>query len=150
MANPFLDIAPLTRTVQVRGKAVTVHGASLAFVVGRIMAETDLVKAGLAGALDPVALVAALTRSLPELIAAGVGMAGDTETIVSAADLTIGEQWDLAEAIVALTAPEGFGPFVERLERLLAQVEAVKGASGPAVPPPKPGGKRVPPKPSKR
>ena len=58
------------------------------------------------------------------LIAAGTGEAGDPEAEKIASALSIDEQISLLEPILRLTLPEGVGPFVEKLNRLGAVLNA--------------------------
>jgi hypothetical protein len=74
------------------------------------------------GAL-PDDLFARLIRTAPQavhqILAAGCGQPGDATAEAEAATLPLEVQMELFEAIARLTMPQGFGPFVEKLSRLI-------------------------------
>ena len=114
----LVDIAPITSSVSIRGKDISITGVSArgiasllarfpelrALMTGREVALEDLLKLG----GDVIAAI----------IATGTGAPGDVDAEKAADNLTLEEQADLLGAIVELTMPRGLGPLVEKLSRL--------------------------------
>ena len=114
----LVDIAPITSSVSIRGKDISITGVSArgiasllarfpelrALMTGREVALEDLLKLG----GDVIAAI----------IATGTGAPGDVDAEKAADNLTLEEQADLLAAIVELTMPRGLGPLVEKLSLL--------------------------------
>ena len=114
----LVDIAPITSSVSIRGKDISITGVSArgiasllarfpelrALMTGREVALEDLLKLG----GDVIAAI----------IAAGTGASGDVDAEKAADNLTLEEQADLLAAIVELTLPRGLSPLVEKMSRL--------------------------------
>lgn len=114
----LVDIAPITSSVSIRGKDISITGVSArgiasllarfpelrALMTGREVALEDLLKLG----GDVIAAI----------IATGTGAPGDVDAEKAADNLTLEEQADLLAAIVELTLPRGLSPLVEKMSRL--------------------------------
>lgn len=120
----LLDIAPLTKTVEVRGTPIVVTG-----ITGEGLFHLFQNFPKIAAALSERGEVTGdqLMRLAPDLvaqiIAAGTGNPGHPEAIAIAKTLSAQEQLELIEATLELTFPKGVGPFVETLMRLASQVD---------------------------
>jgi hypothetical protein len=114
----LIDIAPCAETVAVQGTPVPVHGISargLAHLLGRF---PELRKLMTGQEVEIEQLMAMGGDAVAAIIAAGCGYPGDQDAEDVAAKLTIGAQVDLLSAVLRLTLPGGFGPFVEKLNAL--------------------------------
>jgi hypothetical protein len=114
----LIDIAPRTETVVVQGTPVPVHGISakgLAYLLGRF---PELRKLMTGQEVEIEQLMAMGGDAVAAIIAAGCGYPGDQHAEEVAAKLTIEAQIDLLSAVLRLTLPGGFGPFVEKLTAL--------------------------------
>jgi hypothetical protein len=114
----LIDIAPRTETVIVHGTPVPVHGISakgLAHLLGRF---PELRKLMIGQEVEVNQLMAMGGDAVASIIAAGCGYPGDQGAEDVAAKLTIEAQVDLLSAVLRLTLPGGFGPFVEKLTAL--------------------------------
>jgi hypothetical protein len=114
----LIDIAPRTETVLVHGTPVPVHGISaksLAHLLGRFP-ELRMLLTGQEVEIEQ--LMAMGGDAVAAIIAAGCGYPGDQAAENVAATLTIEAQVDLLSAVLRLTLPGGFGPFVEKLTAL--------------------------------
>lgn len=116
----LLDIAAITRKVDVRGKEVVVKGIS-ARAVAKLLDQFPDLRKIVAGMSDETT-TANLSKLAPEIIiaiiAAGCGLELDEKTEAAMDNLTLGEQMDLLVPIVELTFPRGFGPFIASLNSL--------------------------------
>jgi hypothetical protein len=114
----LIDIAPRTETVLVQGTPVPVHGISakgLAHLLGRF---PELRKLMTGQEVEIEQLMAMGGDAVAAIIAAGCGYPGDQHAEDVAASLTLEAQVDLLGAVLRLTLPGGFGPFVEKLTAL--------------------------------
>lgn len=132
----LLDIAPLTESVTVAGRAVTVTGISakgLASLLARFPELRSLVSGE---TLDAAILLAKACDAAGPIIAAGCGYPGNEDAEQKAGLIPLGEQANLLAAIFRLTMPGGFGPFVEmvaaalggaiKIEEIAAEPQAIK------------------------
>jgi hypothetical protein len=121
----LLDITPATGAVRVRGGELTVRGISaeaIAQLVGRFP-ELGGALTGAGVQLDAQAIIALVPRAVSVIIAAGCGHVNDPEAEAAAGNLTAEEQADAVSTIVALTMPNGIGPFVQKLTALGGALE---------------------------
>lgn len=122
------DITPVSETIVVRGENITVKGITnegIANLWRRFPIITDLLKGG----AKPEDIVTQVPEALAAIIAAGCGYPGDSEAESIAESLTVDESASLLSAIIQMTWPRGFGPFVENLTKLglLVQQPASQG-----------------------
>jgi len=135
----LLDIAPAAKTVPVLGVQIEVMGVSTKGIV-TLMTRFPQLADMLGGKdVDVPGLMALSGDIVPAIIAAGCGHPGDEQHEAAASRLPIEAQADLIGAILEVTMPGGFGPFVDRLTRLgssinLSSVGAAANGHADAAP----------------
>lgn len=140
----LLEIAPISRRVLVGASEVEVGGISakgIAVLLSRFV-ELRKLMSGVAVSIDE--LLGMEGDVVAAIIACGIGYPGDAAQEQAAGRLGLSVQADLLTPILALTMPEGIGPFAVKLRALgvgMAQ-GATAGASPEARPP-------ISPRPSK-
>lgn len=115
----LIDIVPQTRTVHLAFGEVKLRGLGLRQIASLLLRFPELRKlfAGGGPAMDIDGLLLAAPDAVGAIVAEAAGQPEAAETIADALALD-----DLAECLVAvrdLTMPEGFGPFMERLGKLM-------------------------------
>jgi hypothetical protein len=128
----LLDIAPLTKTVTVNGTAIEVTGVSVTGVATLMRDYPVLAKMLTGTTVAPTDLISIAPDAIAAVLAAGTGTPGNKKAEEIAARLPLEAQVDLLEAIIALTMPGGFGPFVERLTGLFSMGELPSLSASPA------------------
>jgi hypothetical protein len=119
----FLDIAPLSETVTIRGLDFEVTGLELkhlALAIHRFPELRGLLPAA-GGAAAPArpdadAIIGLGSEVCAALIAYAAGKEGEEAAI---AKLVVGELFSLVDPILRLSFPEGLTPFVNRLAGLI-------------------------------
>lgn len=114
----LLDIARATEIVCVAGGEVEVRGISakdVAALFGRFP-ELRMMLSG--KEIEPESLIEFAPGAIASIIAAGCGALNSQEYEERASELPIDGQVDILSAILRLTMPGGFGPFVEKLSGL--------------------------------
>lgn len=110
----LLDIAPQSEKVA----GVDVTGVSIKGIISLIGRFPEL-KAMLSGQrVDAETMQKLAPDAVAAIIAAGCGSPGDPKAEDIAATMGLERQLDFIEAIIRMTMPGGFGPFVARLEKL--------------------------------
>jgi hypothetical protein len=128
----LIDIAPRVETINVQGAAVAVHGVSakgVAHLLGRFP-ELRMLMTGQSVEADRLMEMGG--DAVAAIIAAGCGYPGDDKAEGVAASLSVDAQADLVAAILRLTLPSGFGPFVDKLTALGHVLDAAPSASAQA------------------
>jgi hypothetical protein len=123
----LLDIAPLVERVTVRGDEVEVRGISfgdIAYVVQRFPELRKSFGGGVGFTFSAEAVAALGPAIVGAVIACALGVRGDEAEERAAAALALGEQLDLIEAVIRMTAPSGIVPFVEKLTAVFGAVGA--------------------------
>lgn len=118
----LLDIVPQTKMVPIGAVEIECHGitaAGVAKLMERFPGLRELLfPAGASQpsreASDPLALLHAAPETIAAIIAAGTGHPGDKKHEEAAAKLPVEHQIDLFLAVLELTLPGGFVPFVEK------------------------------------
>jgi hypothetical protein len=131
----LLDLAPLKRTVRLRGVDVDVVGIAaqdIPYLVGRFSVLGRLAAEGRFG-LDELA--AAAPEALAAILACGIGARGDEAVEARAKELKLGEQAALFAAIVEVSLPDGPGPFLDALRKLGLSLQAIMSEAVTAAPP---------------
>jgi hypothetical protein len=127
----LIDIAPRAEIVQVQVRAfrcTASRQSGLAHLLGRF---PELRKLMTGQEVEIEQLMAMGGDAVAAIIAAGCGYPGDQAAEDIAARLTIETQVDLLSAILRLTLPGGFGPFVEKLNALGGLIQpAAPGGTG--------------------
>lgn len=124
MSDDLLDLAPASETVPIRGKNLAVSGVSAKGIISLLrrfpaMADIFTAESGASDVEKLSGLVVAIGGDLVgAVIAAGLGHPGDEKREQVAAGLGAGEQFDLVEAIVRVTFPNGIAPLVEKVRAL--------------------------------
>lgn len=120
----LLDLAPSTRTVRAGGSDVAVYGVSALGIAALLSQFPALLKMFAGGTLEanPKAIFENAPDAVSALIAAGCGYPGNKDAIKKAESLPVGEQVALVNAILDLTMPQGIGPFVEEVTKLMGRL----------------------------
>lgn len=114
----LLDIAPVTEKVSVRGTEIEVLGVSAKGIAHLLSRFPELRNLITGRGVSPEAIMEIGGDIVAAIIAAGTGYPADKRAEEIANSLSIDEQTDLMAAILRLTMPKGFGPFVEKLAGL--------------------------------
>jgi hypothetical protein len=133
----LIDIAPRTEAVEVQGASVAVHGVSARGVANLLGRFPELRMLMTGRTVDADRLMAVGGDAVAAIIAAGCGYPGDEKAEAVAGSLGIDAQADLLAAILRLTLPAGFGPFVDKLTALghvldVAPSATAQGSSSPS------------------
>lgn len=134
----LLDIRPQAIKVQIGDAEIECQGITadgVAQLMGRFPGLRGLLfpdgqRQGGEELSDPLALIHAAPETIAAIIAAGTGHPGNKEHEKAASKLPIEPQIDLLTAILRLTLPGGFVPFVEKITAIFGGV----GGSLPALP----------------
>ena len=139
----LVDIVPQRRTVRINGGSeVELRGLGLRQIASLLLRFPELRKlfATNAPGLDYEAVVIAAPDAIGSIIAEAAGQPDAADNIADALSLD-----DLAECLIAvrdLTMPDGVGPFMERLEKLVGALPAAserrpgRAAATTTLPPP--------------
>jgi hypothetical protein len=111
----LLDIAP-PGVEKVAG--VDVRGIGIKGVIALMRRFPELKTLLAGGKLDAGRLIELAPDAVAAIIAIGCGNINSPEAEAVASDMGLEMQTEFVETIYKLTMPSGFGPFVERLERL--------------------------------
>lgn len=132
----LLDIGPLTASVTVRGKDITVNGIGSDTLVQLLNDYPDIRKmmaGALGGKVDEGAVVKLGPEIMTAIILAGAGFkANDEKAKEKIASLTIGEQMIILDPIMTMTFPKGFPSFVEAISRFAGESADVAVEGGAA------------------
>lgn len=124
----ILDIGPVSDTVPVGDKLLTVYGLSAKgiFLVLQSYPELREWFANQIGRkIEPAALIAEMPGAVAAIIAAGCGCPGNVVAEENAAGYPIETQLDIIEKIGGLTFKNGFGPFAQRVVALINAARSV-------------------------
>jgi hypothetical protein len=136
----LIDIVPQTRTVRINGGSeVELRGLGVRQIAGLLLRFPELRKlfANGAPALDFEAVAIVAPDAIGNIIAEAARQPDAADNIADAMSLD-----DCAEcmaAVIDLTMPDGFGPFMEKLGRLIdggAGLRAGRAAATNTPPPP--------------
>jgi hypothetical protein len=128
----LLDIADASAEIEVRGQKVSVTGITARGIAILLEQFPELRKiiSGRSDDLTAGKLIEQAPDAVAAAIAAGTGLPGDKVAEEKAANLSLGDQLNLLDAIIRLTFPIGFGPFVERLTSLAGSINLLPDAGG--------------------
>lgn len=119
----LLDVANIAKPVPLSsGQSLAVAGIS-ALGIAHLMTKFPELRNMLGGRkqeITPDRLFEAAPDAVAAIIAAGVGHPGEPEYEKAAAGLPLGDQLDLVMAVWEATAPNGLGPFLDKLAQLFA------------------------------
>jgi hypothetical protein len=115
----LLDLGPLQEEVQVRGIKLTVHGLTAADLFKLFSEFPDMRQmVEQAGSANAVMLNLA-PDVVAKVIAVATGSPGDKEIEAKAKLLGAADQMAILAAVQRLSFPQGFGPFVSQLGKLM-------------------------------
>ena len=114
----LMDIAPTRASKIVDGVSVVITGVSLNAIVGLInrFPEIEVMISG--GQIDVSKVMSMSSAAVAAVIAEGCGEGGNKEVEEHVSRLLPNQQVDLVEAIIDHTFPGGFGPFMDRIEKI--------------------------------
>lgn len=119
------DIAGYGEDVDIGGsKTLKVKGISAYGILLLLRRYPDLQNWLAGGNLAVSDLVLQGPDVMAAIIAAGTGLPGDTDAEDAAATLPVEAQMDIIEAVYRQTFRSGFGPFVQRVQKLYADAVA--------------------------
>jgi hypothetical protein len=113
----LLDIGDLTEEVEVRGVKLTVRGLTAGHVFQLFSEFPDMRKA-----FDGKTLLNLGPELLAKIIAMGLGHPRDKDIEARAMSMGAGDQIVIIAAMQRLTFPDGIGPFVEQITKLMTSV----------------------------
>jgi len=131
----LFDIAPAVSTVNINGVDVKVMGIGTRGVV-ELLQRFPLLASLMSGKPDVELAYKMAPEAITAIIAAGMGHLGDKKVEAAADGLAFGPQMALLSAIVKLTMPMGFGPFVEQFGAMVGvqgENQSLPQAPSPSV-----------------
>jgi hypothetical protein len=123
------DIAPISERVKIRDFELEIRGidiGGIAYVLQRFPELRKSFGDPAGPELNAEAIVGLGRDVVGVVIACAAGEQGDEAAEKGAAALALGEQVDVIEVILRLTAPGGVIPFVEKVSAMMAGSEAVR------------------------
>jgi hypothetical protein len=124
----FVDIAPLSDVVTVRGNALTTRGLDIP-AIGSLAHRFPELGSLLDGGTIELPAILALSENITSAICAA-GCAQISEA--GAANLALAEKAEVIASIAKMTMPRGFGPFVETLTGIMGMLPSSQPAARPA------------------
>jgi hypothetical protein len=117
--NSLLDLGPLTEEVDIRGVKLTVRGLTAASVF-KLFAEFPNMQQALAEMGTSGSSMLELAPDLfAKVIAIATGSPDDAAVIAKARELGATDQMAILSVVQKLSFPQGFGPFVDQMARLM-------------------------------
>jgi len=127
----LLDIGPLTEEVEIRGTKLTIQGLTAGHLFQLFSEFPDMRKLLDAKSGNPQEVLLSLAPDLiAKIIAMATGSPHDKAAEAKAKTMGASDQLTIISAVQQLSFPEGIGPFVDRVTRLMvAQTESFSTAS---------------------
>jgi hypothetical protein len=117
--NSLLDLGPLTEEVEIRGVRLTVRGLTAASVF-KLFSEFPNMQQALAEMGTASSGMLELAPDLfAKVIAIATGSPDDAAVIAKARELGAADQMAILSVVQKLSFPQGFGPFVDQMARLM-------------------------------
>jgi hypothetical protein len=117
--SSLLDLGPLTEDVEVRGVKLSVRGLTAANLF-RLFAEFPKMQEALAEMGTTSSAILELAPDLfAKIIAIATGSPDDEAVVAKAKELGAADQMAILSAVGRLSFPQGLGPFVEQITRLM-------------------------------
>lgn len=114
------DIVPEVGSVTVNGATLTVYPIDLRGL-GKLFARfPELRKLATGVEVTPERLIEVAPEAIASIIASGVG---EPDAEEAAQSLPLGVQVDILSEIIRLTMPGGFGPFVDKITRVIGNLD---------------------------
>lgn len=130
----LLDIGDLTEEVEVRGVKLTVQGLTAGHLFQLVSEFPDMRKMMDSKKGDATQIMLGLAPELiAKIIAMALGHPHDEAIEARAMSMGAGDQMLFISAVLRLTFADGFGPFVERITKIM-QSAAVQPSSSPSMP----------------
>jgi hypothetical protein len=125
--SSLLDLGPLAEEVEIRGKKLTIHGLTAADFFKLFAEFPDMGQA--MGQLGSSAMLNMAPDLIAKVIAMVTGDAGNKEVEAKAKTMGAADQLKILSAAQRLSFPQGFGPFVEEITKLMGTMPV------PTIPP---------------
>ena len=125
----LLDIARPRETVSIGKQQIEVCGITAKGIADLLGRFPELRKM-LTGANDPGILYDIAPRAFFAIVAGGLGKMGDAATETEIGELPAEAAADLFAAVVRVTMPSGFRPFVDRMARVFNGQQQSPGPAG--------------------
>jgi hypothetical protein len=127
----LLDIGPLTEEVEIRGKKLTVQGLSAGHLFQLFADFPDMRKLLDAKQGNPQEVFMSLAPELiAKIIAMVTGSPHDKKAEMSAMALGAGDQLTILLAMQRLSFPNGIGPFVDGVTKLMTSTSETLTMTG--------------------
>lgn len=121
----LLDIGPLTEEVEIRGTKLTVHGLSAGHLFQLFNDFPDMRKMLDSKQGNPQEVFMSLAPELiAKIIAMATGSPHDAKAEMAAMGLGAGDQLTILLAMQRLSFPNGIGPFVDGVTKLMTSTSA--------------------------
>lgn len=121
----LLDIGPLTEEVEIRGTKLEVQGLTAGHLFQLFAEFPDMRRLLDAKKGNPQDVMLSLAPDLiAKIIAIATGQPHNKETEAKAKTMGAGDQLSILAAVQRLSFPEGIGPFVDRVTKLLTSSSA--------------------------
>lgn len=134
----LLDIRPSSEKVKIDDdQNVDVVGLSSGEIADLLIRFPDLFKLMSGAGIGADALRKVAPEAIAAIIASCTGDHGNTKAEIAAKKLPLGAQFNILKAMGRRTFPDGFGPFVQALNDLSGDVQAL-ATKAPATTSPKP------------
>jgi hypothetical protein len=134
--NSLLDLGPLTEEVDIRGVKLTVRGLTAASLFKLFSEFPDRQPALAQMGTSNSAMLELAPDLFAKIIAIATGSPDDEAIIAKAKELGAADQMAILSAVQRLSFPQGFGPFVEQITRLMVpdtpSQPSAQGNSSPA------------------
>ena len=117
--SSLLDLGPLVEEVEIRGVKLTVRGLTAASLF-KLFSEFPNMQEALAQMGTSSSVMLELAPDLfAKVIAIATGSPDDAAIIAKAKELGAADQMAILSVVQKLSFPQGFGPFVDQITRLM-------------------------------
>jgi hypothetical protein len=128
MSSSLLDLGPLTEEVEIRGVKLTVRGLTAASLF-KLFSEFPNMQQALAQMGTSSSGMLELAPDLfAKVIAIATGSPEDAAVIAKARELGAADQMAILSVVQKLSFPQGFGPFVDQITRLMVMEPATQSS----------------------
>jgi hypothetical protein len=117
--NSLLDLGPLVEEVKIRGVKLTVRGLTAASLFKLFAEFPDMQQALAQMGTGSSAMLELAPDLFAKVIAIATGSPEDEAIIAKARELGAADQIAILSVVQKLTFPQGFGPFVDQITRLM-------------------------------
>jgi hypothetical protein len=132
MSSSLLDLGPLEEEVEVRGVKLTVHGLTASDLF-KLFSQFPDMRQMVEQLGTPSAVMLNLAPDVvAKVIATVTGSPGDKEVEAKAKLLGAADQMMILSAVQRLSFPQGFGPFVSQVTKLMGMDSMTPSGTGTA------------------